>query len=362
MKKIVFILPEIKGGGAEKSVINLYKAIESISDYECHLIIFNNKIEYNISGIRLHIIDRLKQISKKGIARLTYRKKMAELIDQYIVSNIGNEVVVFTNMMLADKAMSKSKLEVYHVIRNSYDTALLSNKNWFTKLKIIKNISDTYFNHPLIFVSEAAQKSFNKSFNGNKDQRIIHNAIDQSHVIKDSVEYLINNDKAYLVHLGRFNRQKRHDLLLESFSKVKADVDLKLLGHGSLEGKIRDQISNLNLDGRVYLEGFKANPYPYILNASLVVLTSEFEGLPRIVMEAIALKKPLLVFDCDGGIRELINNECCIVPFGDTEEFSIRVNDALENPDKYKTNFKFNLSYPHIAAKYISLVESIKYS
>jgi glycosyltransferase involved in cell wall biosynthesis len=139
----------------------------------------------------------------------------------------------------------------------------------------------------------------------------------------------------YVVHVGRFSGQKRHDLLLDAFARLKnLPHRLVLLAesHPALERMIRER----GLEGRVEVAGFQQNPYPWIAAADLLVLSSDHEGLPNVIVEALALGVPAVSTDCPSGPREILGAALpgCLVPTGDAAALAGAIERALaERPD-----------------------------
>lgn len=353
---VVFLLPDIKGGGAEKSVINLCLSIQSHSNYTCHLLVLGNISEYNIDSVNVQFLDIRSKIKKSGIHRLTYRVKAAKYVDNFITDNFGESTTVFSNMLLCDKIMSESKLNVYNIIRNSYGSSQLNGKSWLKKKMEIHNISKTYNNHPLIFVSQGAMDSFCKHFHSDVPKTVIYNAIDVDNIRSFSNEYYPKKSD-YILHIGRFNHQKRHDNLLKIYAQTTINHDLYIMGQGELKESIEQGIEKHDIKNRVRLIDFTSNPYPYIKHSSIVLLTSDFEGLPRVMMEAVALNKPVVAFDCTGGIREVITNPNCLVPMGDIDGFKEKIQDAITSPKKYISKQREEFSPKYVAKQFIDLIK-----
>lgn len=110
-----------------------------------------------------------------------------------------------------------------------------------------------------------------------------------------------------LVAAGKLLRQKGFDLLLEALALLPADrFHLTILGQGPLREPLEAQVRRLGLAGRAVFAGFQANPYPWLAGASLFVLSSRYEGLPNVALEALTLGTPCVAFRCPGGLDEII--------------------------------------------------------
>jgi glycosyltransferase involved in cell wall biosynthesis len=163
-------------------------------------------------------------------------------------------------------------------------------------------------------------------------------------------------EDSYIVHVGRFNRQKRHDRLLKAFARVQANLKLVLLGEGRLETDIRALVGQLGLTQRVLFMGFRQNPYPWIKGAKALVLTSDFEGLPTVILEAISLGTPVVVTDHPGGIREIIAADSpSLVPLDDVDGIAAAIDDAVVHPEKYTSPLDQKFTSRFIAEQWARL-------
>ncbi|WEM42437.1 glycosyltransferase [Photobacterium sp. DA100] len=353
-RKAVLVVSALRGGGAEKFVLNLYKALEKYENFECHILAIEKAVQHDIAGFRVHFASDICNVSKKGWRRLFYKKNVAKAIDDFVMKNIGEDALVLSNMLLADKIMSYSKLNVFHVIHNSYSTSLLKGKNKLNQLRVIVKTNNIYKNHPLVFVSEASKESYFKKFKSHKDNHVIYNPIDLDEIFLLSNNFSSDIDGDYIIHVGRFNRAKRHDRLISIFSEVKnKNIKLALLGDGDLKAEVLKKVSELNLENRVIFLGFKDNPYPYIKSSKALVLTSDFEGLPTVLLEAMALQVPVISMKCPGGIDEIIDIEThSICPFGDNSSFAEKIDDVVENPNNYLSLVRECFHPEQVAKKY----------
>jgi glycosyltransferase involved in cell wall biosynthesis len=117
--------------------------------------------------------------------------------------------------------------------------------------------------------------------------------------------------KPTLLAVGRLVPAKGFDFLLPAFRDVLAggfDFNLLILGDGPERPTLEAQARTLGIADRVFLPGFEANPYPYFKRAKMFVLSSRYEGLAMVLLEALALGAPVVATDCPSGPRELLEN------------------------------------------------------
>jgi glycosyltransferase involved in cell wall biosynthesis len=140
--------------------------------------------------------------------------------------------------------------------------------------------------------------------------------------------------RRYVIHVGRFSGQKRHDLLLDAFARVGGAHRLVLLADDA--PALRAMIAARGLAGRVEIAGFQHNPFPWIAAADLLVLCSDHEGLPNVLIEALALGVPVVSTDCPSGPREILGGDLpgFLVPTGDAGALAAAMAQALaQRPD-----------------------------
>jgi len=129
--------------------------------------------------------------------------------------------------------------------------------------------------------------------------------------------------RTHLVTVGTLKEQKNHRLLLKAFVEVAHDLDaaLVILGEGHLRSILEQDIVNLGLVGRVIMPGFFEDPSPWYKAADLFVLSSDFEGLPTVLIEALAYGTPIVSTNCPHGPAEILEHGYygLLVPLGDSD-------------------------------------------
>lgn len=140
-----------------------------------------------------------------------------------------------------------------------------------------------------------------------------------------------------VVALGRFEREKGFDLLIDALGRL-ADrsFHLLLLGEGPEREDLRARAEALDILDRVTFPGFLQNPYPAIRSADLFVLPSRSEAFPSVVIEALALGTPILATDCPTGPAEILEGGRLgrLVPAEDSEAMAEAIGDLLESPER----------------------------
>lgn len=170
----------------------------------------------------------------------------------------------------------------------------------------------------------------------------VNNPVDMGEIRKKAEgncpSELINKEIPTFVSAGRLAPQKGYDIIINRISEMKPNIPFRflILGDGHLQNNLQKQIEECGVGEYVKLLGFKTNVPQYIKNSDGLFLSSRYEGFPNIVLEALALGKPVFSNTCPGGINEIIrpvNGVAC--DFTDTvsfqnglHEFIKRANDS----------------------------------
>ncbi len=137
----------------------------------------------------------------------------------------------------------------------------------------------------------------------------------------------------WIVFVGRFVPSKGLDVLLEAFRRIadKTAAHLVLLGDGPLRPKLESMIRDQGLSGPVHFAGFQDNPLPWMREANLLVLPSRHEGLPNVLIEALACGTQIVATDCPGGSAEILKGGQCgqLVPVENPEALAQAMQRSL---------------------------------
>jgi len=195
----------------------------------------------------------------------------------------------------------------FYTIRNTLSQTKLAIRSGIKK-KIKQNkIVNFYKNKKITCVSQGVADDMFEMGVCPSSCDVIYNPFNFQE-IKDASEREINpyKNENYVVHVGRFDEGKRHDILLKAYAEAKIPQKLILLGQGEKESEIRNLVTELELSNKVIFAGFNANPYPILKDAKFMVLSSDFEGLPTVLIESLVLGVPVVSTDCKSGPSEIM--------------------------------------------------------
>lgn len=345
-KKILFITWSFSlGGGAEKILENISNGLSDEYDIDVleinhHGIGEGNKRKVNVLKPIFKNLENASIFNKikwkfflffpKLFRYLVTRKKY----DYEIAFNYLYPVYLLNNDA---KTISWNHGTIYN-LKNHKFSRIRQGK----KLKYVNKI---------ISISEKTSESIKEIYpEYDKKIELVYNGYDFQNIHTKSLEDVnIKFEEDSLIYLGRIEESKGIKRLLEVVKNVVEkipDKKLYLLGKGNLEEYVTRFIIDNNLENNVVMLGYVENPYPYINKASYVVLLSEAEGFPTVLVEALALGKGFISTPV-GGTNELYNNQKCGFVSDDNEEIS---NYLIEELSKKKEDRFIN---SEVCKKYV---------
>lgn len=295
-KKLIVFSYDLNIGGIENALINLLNEID-YSKYDVELVLEKNKginknkvnknvlvKEYRLSTCKIVIIRKLINLIKRCFWSIKNKGKYEVSIAYATYSLMGCK--------LSKIASNNSIMYVHSDYTNLYDSKAF--KDFYDKREVSK------FNK-IVFVSNESKENFIKYYNDLKDKcYVLNNFVDYKSIIKlskETIDYKKNNEKL-LVFVGRLDESsKKVSRLLYAMKRIKEkDVKAKCLivGDGPNKEEYIKYINDNDLNDIVSLIGSKNNPYPYMLLADYIILTSEYEGYPLVYQEAITLNKKII--------------------------------------------------------------------
>jgi glycosyltransferase involved in cell wall biosynthesis len=349
MKKIVSVINDLKGNGAERVVITLSESFVSLG-HSATIVCFNDFVELPIND---HVNVVYFNINRwRWIPRFLRGKIVSFFLDRFILKNVPAPDLILSNLLPIDRIMCDSKLSNVHlVIHNTISDEYASSFNGDKEIKNHELLA-IYSKKPVTCVSQGVLDDFRNVFPTHTSFNQIYNPINVDLLVQCANNCEVAYDN-YIVHVGKFKREKRHDILIRAYAASNTDKLLVLVGQGPLEQEYRVLVEELNLTHKVIFAGFHANPYPLIKQADLLVLSSDFEGLGMVLLEALALHTPAISSDCRSGPSEILPEENLFPP-RDID----RLAALLSIPDYsiYAVDFPQQFSAHNIAERYLNVL------
>lgn len=187
------------------------------------------------------------------------------------------------------------------------------------------------------------------------ETRVVRNPTDLQG-IRSAAEGPIEVKTPYIVNVGRLEKSKNQALLLQAYARLVDDIehDLVIVGKGSRETALRAEAQRLGIAARVHFVGEKRNPYPWMRRADLFVLSSLHEGLPNVVIEALACGTPVVVTHGHGGSAELMQGDLAnYVAEPVSEKLAEAMHRALQHRPKADPSFVESFSADQVAKEFL---------
>lgn len=321
MKKVLFFLESLKGGGAEKVLLDIVKHLPE-DEYQIKVMlvtdngVYDEEIKnYCMYESILNTEQYKSNIAKRLFYSLKYRwvyKCSPNWIYRKYIGNEWDIVVGFvegfaTRIIACANSNSVKKIAWVHVDPLEREYA----DSYFKSHEEQKRAYDGF--DKIVCVSNSVAESFKKKW-GIQDKVITqYNPIDKANIIKRSCE-TIEIQKFWQVQFvasGRLTAQKGFDRLIRVIKRLKQcyydEFGLIILGQGEEKETLETQIEKEDLKDSVKLLGFQNNPYPYVAMSDLLVCSSRAEGYSLVIAEAMVLGVGIISTNCSGP-NELLDN------------------------------------------------------
>ncbi|HIF9076208.1 TPA: glycosyltransferase [Photobacterium damselae] len=327
--RIGFFLRDLKVEGVQVVTLRLAEAL-ALMGHRCELITLNGDQELLIPNNVIHHNMGLDQVisyrdASKYVKPFKLYLNKIEKDDPFraIFSVHGetNDIISFIDSE-----------RLIHCIHNS-DEYSYNNKSWFKKLKFRRRLERKINGKHIVCVSHGIKDFIEKHINSKYlSISTIYNPFNIDSIINLSMdESIYPLPKEYMVFVGRLEKQKNIILLLETIAKLKSNISLVIIGQGKLKHEIIANAKKLNIIDRIIIYPFCQNPYPIIKKAKLLILTSIYEGLPTVLIEALILGTHVLSTNCPTGPSEILVNHLnkYLIDSYDAEKIAEKVDQIL---------------------------------
>lgn len=311
MKQILFFIPTLGGGGAEKVLVDLVNNMDRKKFDITLLTLFDGGVNKSSLSDRVkyrfvfkHVFRGNTHVLKLFTPSFLYRKMIKESYD-VVVSYLQSPV-----MRIVGGCEDKHTKIVSWIHNEFRDTKPL--ERLYRNETEFKNSIDRY--DAFVFVAESARNDLISCCPQiEKKSYTLYNTVDSDIIRTRSAEKIcmnLDDNVVKLISVGRFAKQKAFDRLIKILARLRDNgysVSLTILGDGELRKEYEALIDYLALKKYVRLPGYKDNPYKYVRNSDLFVCSSLHEGFSTAVTESLIVGTPVITTECSG-MRELLGD------------------------------------------------------
>ncbi|MFI3213620.1 MAG: glycosyltransferase [Eubacteriales bacterium] len=317
IKKVIFVIVNMSGGGAERVISILANQFVKTGMEVAIMMTAGSTVSYKLDErIELICVGQVTNGSMgERIKRVKNMRKYFKKNKEATIISFGPGTSFFA--MLADLGLPNPR-----VISERNDPAICPYPFF---RNIIYNMA-----HVLVFQTEDARDCFPKRIA--KKGYIIPNPIKE-----ELPSPFVGVRKKKIVAVGRLEEQKNYPLLIKVFATFVErfpEYELHIYGEGSLREKLEMQIKESNMEKQIILKGFVKSVLEEIIDASMYVLSSDYEGISNALLEAMAIGLPVVSTDCPiGGSKLCIQHgeNGLLVPVGDGYQMLLKMKKIASN-------------------------------
>lgn len=325
-KKVSFLIPTLKGGGAERVIVNLANEF-ALKGNHVELVTLNPYGEY-----KSQVSERVKIIDLGSSRAIFSIFPLIRYVKQHKPDAIISALDYFNIISLLAKMCTNTNTKFIVTEHSTLSLSFQNNKTIVMSLlpKLMKLLYP--FADNIIAVSNGVADDLIKKIRISPGKvKVIYNPVLSNQIEKIALEsvdcdWLTAKTHPVILAVGRLTEAKDFTTLIYAFKKVSEQLPAKLiiLGEGEQRNHLEGLVNELNLESQVQLRGFVENPYSYMKNADLFVLSSKWEGLPTVLIEALCIGKKIISTDCKSGPREILSNGKygTLVPVGDASKLA----------------------------------------
>lgn len=336
--RIAVFVPSMHGGGAERAMLMF--CVELV------------RRGFRVDLITTRFEGPLRELVPQGVSIVDLQSKRTSMTLSQLVRYLRRTrpAALYSTIMNANvvaalaSAIAGGKTKT--ILRES-NAPISSPKNSLARLVTFQLAPYLYgLSDGVIAVSRGVAEELSMMAPRLKSRiRVISTPVISESVIAQGMEavdhpWFVQRDKPIILSAARLEPHKGFITLVRAFAKVRSERDarLVLLGEGTLQERIQDEIKALGLEEHVAMFGFTQNPFAYMSKADAFALCSEFEGLPNVLVQAMAFGTPIVATDCKSGPAEILEGGRfgTLVPVGNEESIARGLIHALTLPRQHE--------------------------
>ena len=309
--KLLLFINTLQTGGAERVVSLLLNHLKD--DFEIHLALYSHINDYAIPP-EIKILDLRQPLLENKIIRFLKLPKISYTVYRYCKKNGIRISVAFLYRPCYINAFMKSIWRYRgHVImcEGTHQTTMQESHSAIYRMFSKFMVMYSYKRADLILAnSYAIQTDLIENFKIKTPVRVIYNPVDLQFIKSNAAiqpAFVFEKNIFHFITVGNLRKEKNQLLLVQAFFTLKnLPCKLLIVGAGVMEEVLKQKVMDLGLMDKVIFLGFDKNPFKFVSRTDCFVLSSDVEGFPNVLIEALACGKPVISTDCSSGPRELL--------------------------------------------------------
>jgi len=332
-ERLALFLPSLRGGGAERVMVNLANGFAA-QGHPVDMVLcqvegtYLQQLSNRVRVVDLHaprvrssvgrLIGYLKDVRPTGLLSALDHANMVALVAQKIAGTKTSVVITLHNT-----PSEKQK-----------------HRTAFEKLRFRRMVHVAFpWSQAIVAVSGGVADDYARETGLDRERiSVVFNPVITPELQRQASEPVshpwFNATIPVILNVGRLTPQKNQQLLIRAFHRVRESREARLviLGEGELRHELETLITRLDLSRDVWMPGFVENPYAFMARAALFVLSSSWEGLPTVLIEALAVGTPVVSCDCKSGPDEILRGGELgrLVPEGDVDALAAAITGELD--------------------------------
>lgn len=317
--KVALLIASLGGGGAERVVLSLCEGLNDCA-VDAHILCMDNDKVLPHDNVKVHTLSSLQPTSvftkcRMFFSQMTalYKQAKHEQYTHFVAHMERANIALLLCTILFPKLFPKHRCvyTAHNHLRSS-----IREKSRFKRL-----VATTLYTllakgrYPTVFVSKLARQDALDHFGFTRENTfVVPNFVPVTEIQRSASaplpeQYSFLQDKKVILAIGRLSTQKGHEYLIRSYALLcskRKDTHLVILGEGDRKNELQALVSQKGLDTDVSFLGFIDAPFNWMRHADVFVLPSLYEGMPMILLEALACSAAIVSTDCPSGPREVL--------------------------------------------------------
>lgn len=334
-KQLLFLMDTMTGGGAEKALLALLSNLSS-DKYHITLILYLNK------GIHLGAIPHHVEVKsiyplghKRWFEKVIFHSPLRHYYERSkLMGLIGENHYDAVISYMEGPGAALHSLILGHGKRDiTWVHIDFAGCHWSRQFFSNDEQEKLFYNsvNDIVFVSHDAMNKF--IYDVTTPKHCIYNIVDTDAIVRRSDEFAVDKRGFTVSFIGRLVPHKHPERLLQAISLLRQqgrEVYGMILGEGEMDASLQELTAQLGLTGCVTFHGFQTNPYPFIKATDVLCITSDAEGLPIVVQEAMTLGTPIVSTRC-AGMVEAIGDGCGVLCDNTAEAFADEIKRLMDD-------------------------------